>query len=45
MWSEKCQNEVNRQINMEYTASYTYDLLSSYFDRNDVGLKGLSEIL
>ena len=43
MWSESCKNEVNRQINMEYTASYAYDYLSSYFDRNSVGLKGVAK--
>ena len=42
MWSEGCRQEVNRQINLEYRASYAYDLLSSYFDRNSVGLKGVS---
>ena len=42
MWSESCSNEVNRQINMEYSASYAYDYLSSYFDRNSVGLKGVA---
>ena len=43
MWPESCRNEVNRQINMEYTASYAYDYLSSYFDRNSVGLKGVAK--
>ena len=43
MWSDSCIQEVNRQINLEYKASYAYDLLSSYFDRNSVGLKGVSE--
>lgn len=28
---------------MEYTASYAYDYLSSYFDRNSVGLKGVAK--
>ena len=42
MWLESCRKEVNRQINMEYRASYVYDYLSSYFDRNSVGLKGVS---
>ena len=42
MWSELCRKEVNRQINMEYRASYAYDYLSSYFDRNSVGLKGVA---
>lgn len=28
---------------MEYMASYMYDYLSSYFDRNSVGLKGVSK--
>ena len=42
MWLDSCKNEVNRQINMEYRASYAYDYLSSYFDRNSVGLRGLA---
>jgi len=33
---------VNRQINMELYASYCYQSMSFYFDRDDVALKGFS---
>ena len=42
MWQSECEKEVNRQIRMEYQASYDYDLMSSYFDRNSVGLKNVA---
>ena len=42
-WNEACENQVNEQINVEYLASYQYDLLWSYFDRSDVGLKNIAE--
>jgi len=34
---------VNRQINMELYASYTYQSMSMYFDRDDVALPGFSK--
>ncbi|KAI5939391.1 Ferritin heavy chain [Manis javanica] len=34
-----CQAAVNKQINMELTASYTYLSMAFYFNRNDVALK------
>ncbi|NP_001191661.1 soma ferritin [Aplysia californica] len=34
---------VNRQINMELYASYTYQSMSFYFDRDDVALPGFSK--
>ncbi|XP_055348790.1 soma ferritin-like [Paramacrobiotus metropolitanus] len=36
----ECEAAVNRQINMELTASYFYSSLSAYFDRDDVALRG-----
>lgn len=41
-WDISCQNVVNNQINIEYWASYQYDLMWSYFDRSDVGLKNIA---
>jgi len=34
---------VNRQVNMELYASYTYQSMSFYFDRDDVALHGFAE--
>lgn len=34
---------VNRQINMELYASYCYQSMSFYFDRDDVALEGFSK--
>ncbi|WAR26039.1 FRIS-like protein [Mya arenaria] len=33
---------INRQINMELYASYVYQSMAYYFDRDDVALKGFS---
>jgi len=42
-WSKKSEEELNTHIIKEYEASYTYHLLSSYFDRDNVGLNKLVE--
>jgi len=34
---------VNKQINLELYASYTYQSMAFYFDRDDVALKGFSK--
>lgn len=34
---------INRQINMELYASYCYQSMAYYFDRDDVALKGFSK--
>lgn len=34
---------VNKQINMELYASYTYQSMAYYFDRDDVALKGFAK--
>jgi len=34
---------VNRQINMELTASYCYQSMAFYFDRDDVALPGFAK--
>ena len=31
---------INRQINLEFYASYVYTAMSHHFDRHDVALKG-----
>jgi len=41
-WAEKCQDAVNKQINLEYWASYQYDYMWSYFDKSDVGLSNIA---
>ena len=42
-WSQRCESELNTHIIKEYDASYTYHLLSTYFDRDNVGLNKLVE--
>lgn len=41
-WNEACENQVNEQINLEFWASYQYDLMWSYFDRSSVGMKNIA---
>ncbi|CAI9738883.1 soma ferritin-like [Octopus vulgaris] len=38
---EDSEAGINRQINMEMYASYVYQSMAFYFDRDDVALKGL----
>jgi len=42
-FSQECENGINEQINMELTASYIYQSLAFYFDRDDIALPGFSE--
>ncbi|XP_074660839.1 soma ferritin-like [Tubulanus polymorphus] len=42
-YHEECEAGVNKQINMELYASYTYHSMSHYFDRDDVALPGFSK--
>lgn len=37
---EDCEAGINKQINMELYASYVYQSMAYYFDRDDVALKG-----
>lgn len=39
----ECEAAVNEQINIEYTISYVYHALSSYFARDNVGLPGFAK--
>jgi len=36
----ECEAGINKQINMELYASYVYQSMAYYFDRDDVALKG-----
>jgi len=38
----ECEAGVNKQINLELYASYVYQAMSFYFDRDDVALKGFA---
>ncbi|XP_061176576.1 soma ferritin-like [Saccostrea echinata] len=40
---EESEAGINRQINMELYASYTYQSMAMYFDRDDVALPGFSK--
>jgi len=42
-YTEDCENLINRHINLELNASYTYLFLSYHFDQDDVALKGFQE--
>ena len=42
-WNKQCEEILNKQINLEYWASYQYDYMWSYFDRDDVGLVNIAE--
>jgi ferritin heavy chain len=37
-----CEAGINKQINLELYASYVYQSMAFYFDRDDVALKGFS---
>jgi len=39
-YHEECEAGVNKQINMELYASYAYQSMAWYFDRDDVALPG-----
>lgn len=42
-YNEESEAAVNRQINLELYASYVYQSMSYYFDRDDVALKGFAK--
>lgn len=42
-WSKSCENTLNEQIKMEYTASYKYHQIASFFYRDDIGLNKLGD--
>jgi len=42
-WTKKCEDAVNKQIQIEYWASYQYHLMWSYFDRSNIALKNIAE--
>lgn len=42
-YHEESEAGVNRQINLEMYASYVYQSMAYYFDRDDVALKGFHE--
>jgi ferritin heavy chain len=42
-WAPKLAAALNRHINVEYTASYSYHALFAYFDRDTVALPGFAK--
>jgi len=40
-YHESCEALINKQINMELYASYVYQSMAYYFDRDDVSLPGM----
>ena len=42
-WNKKCEDIVNKQIQIEYWASYQYHLMWSHFDKSDVALKNIAD--
>lgn len=43
MWSKQCEDAVNIQINLEMYASYTYQYLFSFFNRNSVSFRNIAK--
>lgn len=43
MWSKNCEDAVNKQINLEMYASYTYQYLFSFFNRNTVAFRNIAK--
>ncbi|KAK9857223.1 hypothetical protein WJX84_000986 [Apatococcus fuscideae] len=41
-YHRECEYAVNEQINIEYNLSYVYHSMASYFNRDNVGLPGLT---
>ena len=41
-FSSECEVAINEQINMELYASYVYQSMAMYYDRDDVALPGFS---
>ncbi|XP_015593019.1 soma ferritin [Cephus cinctus] len=42
-FDSECEEAINKQINLELYASYTYLSMAYHFDRSDVALPGLHE--
>merc|ERR1711963_836432 len=42
-YHEDCEALINKQINMEFYASYVYLSMSSFFNRDDQALHGFAE--
>merc|ERR1712056_31551 len=42
-YSERCEALINKQINMEFHASYVYMAMGYYFERDDVALLGFAK--
>jgi ferritin heavy chain len=40
---DECEGALNRQVNMELCASYAYQSMAFYFDRDDIALPGFSK--
>ena len=41
-WSHDCELALNKQINLEYIASYQYHAISVYFERDDISFKNIA---
>ena len=41
-WTQECEIALNKQINLEYMASYQYQALYSYFDRDNISMKNIA---
>ena len=42
-WDPRCEEIVNKQINLEFWASYQYHLMWGYFDQSEIGLENIAE--
>ncbi|MBA0572359.1 hypothetical protein Golob_002704, partial [Gossypium lobatum] len=44
IYTDDCEAAINEQINVEYSMSYVYHSLYSFFDRDNIALKGLTKL-
>ena len=41
-WHNDCEKALNKQINLEYAASYQYHALFAYFERDNISFKNIA---
>ena len=42
-WTQNCEEILNKQIQLEYWASFQYHAIFAYFDKDSVGLNNIAE--
>ena len=41
-WDKTCEEQLNKQIQLEYWASYQYDLIWAYFNQSNVASENIA---